>query len=150
MELAALLKQMVYWHWMVLGLALLILEMLVPTNLVLLWMGISALIVGLVAWVLPTGWEAELILFGVLSVVSFFAYQRFRKIPAATDEPTLNRRGESYVGRTFTLATPIVNGVGKLRVDDSQWRVSGPDLPEGSQVRVVKADGATLKVERAP
>lgn len=149
MEFVALLEQMIYWHWIVLGLVLLILEMLIPTNLVLLWMGISAVIVGLVAWTLPTGWKTEAVLFGVLSIASFFAYHRFRKPPATADEPTLNRRGESYVGRTFTLLTPIVNGVGKLRVDDSQWRIAGPDLPEGSQVRVVKADGATLRVERA-
>ena len=52
-------------------------------------------------------------------------------------------------GRTFTLSAPILNGVGKLRVDDSQWRIAGPDLPEGSRVRVVRAEGATLRVERA-
>lgn len=144
-----LIEQLVYWHWWVAGLALLILEMLIPANLVLLWMGISAVVVGLIAWLLPTTWPLELVLFGVLSVGSFFLYHRFRKTPATPDEPTLNRRGESYVGRTFTLSAPIINGVGKLRVDDTQWRISGPDLPEGSQVRVVKADGATLQVERA-
>lgn len=143
-----LIEQMVYWHWWVAGLALLILEMLIPTNLVLLWMGVSAVIVGLVSWLLPTSWPLELVLFGVLSVVSFLVYHRFRKQPDSAGEPTLNRRGDSYVGRTFTLSGPIINGVGKLRVDDSQWRISGADMPEGSQVRVVKADGATLQVER--
>ncbi|MGQ0528308.1 MAG: NfeD family protein [Panacagrimonas sp.] len=144
-----LIEQMVYWHWWVAGLALLILEMLIPTNLVLLWMGVSAVFVGLVSWLLPTSWPLELVLFGVLSVLSFLLYHRYRKQPDSAGEPTLNRRGHSYVGRTFTLSSPIINGVGKLRVDDSQWRISGPDLPEGSQVRVVKADGATLQVERA-
>jgi inner membrane protein len=52
------------------------------------------------------------------------------------------------VGRTFTLNEPMVNGVGKLRVDDSQWRIAGVDAPAGTQVRVVAVDGATLKVER--
>ncbi|HEY1153047.1 MAG TPA: NfeD family protein, partial [Pseudolabrys sp.] len=65
-----------------------------------------------------------------------------------SDAPTLNRRGASYVGRQFTLAEPIVNGVGRLRVDDSQWRISGIDAPAGVTVRVVRADGATLHVER--
>lgn len=142
-------EPILYWHWWAVGLGLLILEMLIPANLVLLWMGVSAIVVGAVAWLTPTSWGAELVLFGVLSVASFFLYHRFRKPPAATDAPALNRRGESYVGRTFTLSAPILNGVGKLRVDDSQWRIAGPDLPEGSRVRVVRAEGATLRVERA-
>ena len=45
-------------------------------------------------------------------------------------------------------SAPIVNGVGKLHVDDSQWRISGADVPAGTQVRVVAADGSTLRVER--
>lgn len=138
-----------YWHWLALGLALLILETLIPANLVLLWMGVSALVVGLMAYLFDTGWQAELVLFGILSIGTFFAYHRFRKPQVASDAPTLNRRGESYVGRTFTLTDPIVNGYGNLRVDDSRWRVAGDDLPAGTQVRIVRAEGATLRVERA-
>ncbi|HEY0917405.1 MAG TPA: NfeD family protein [Solimonas sp.] len=36
-----------------------------------------------------------------------------------------------------------------MRVDDSQWRITGPDVPAGTQVRVTRADGATLHVEPA-
>lgn len=142
-------EQMLYWHWWIIGLGLLILEMFIPTGFVLLWMGISAIVVGVIAWGLPTSLNVELVIFGVLSIASFFVFKRLRPRAVPTDSPMLNRRGESYVNRTFTLADPIVNGVGKLRVDDSQWRIAGPDLPAGSQVRVVQADGATLRVERA-
>lgn len=145
MEIDAL----VYWHWLAAGLALLILETLIPANLILLWMGVSALVVGLVSYAFDPSWQTELVLFGVLSIACFFLYHRFRKPPLASDAPTLNRRGESYVGRQFTLTEPIVNGYGNLRVDDSRWRISGDDLPVGTQVRVVKAEGATLRVERA-
>jgi membrane protein implicated in regulation of membrane protease activity len=137
-----------YWHWWVAGLALLVLEAFAP-GAVFLWLGISALIVGLLltlfSWALPT----QLVVFAVLSLATFFAYRRFRPKPVATDEPTLNRRGASYVGRSFTLAEPIVNGIGRLRVDDSQWRISGDDVPAGARVRVTRAEGATLHVERA-
>lgn len=139
----------VYWHWWVLGLLLLVAEMLSPTGFFLLWIGAAAILVGAVAWAVPTlGWEVELVMFGVLSVASFFVWKRFRPSLAATDQPALNRRGQSYVGRTFTLSSAIVNGVGKLHVDDSQWRVSGADAEAGTQVKVVAVDGATLKVER--
>lgn len=139
--------QLVWWYWWVAGLALLILEMLVPAGFVLLWMGVAAIVVGMVASFTP--WQVELVLFGVISIVSVLAFKKLRPAPKPTDAPALNRRGESYVGRVFTLNDPIVNGFGKLHVDDSQWRIAGPELPAGSQVRVVKAEGATLRVERA-
>ncbi|WP_411887535.1 NfeD family protein [Hydrocarboniphaga effusa] len=139
---------LVYWHWWVIGLALIALEAFVP-GAVFLWMGISALVVGLIVAFVTLGWPAQLVLFGLLSLASFFAYRRLRpKRDLLSDAPTLNRRGASYVGRQFTLAEPIVNGVGRLRVDDSQWRISGIDAPAGVTVRVVRADGATLHVER--
>lgn len=142
--------EILYWHWWILGLVLLVAEMLSPTGFFLLWIGAAAILVGAVSWLVPAlGWEVEMILFGVLSVASFFVWRRFRPFNVASDQPSLNRRGQSYVGRTFTLDTPIVNGVGKLHVDDSQWRISGPDVEAGAQVRVIAADGATLKVERA-
>lgn len=140
---------LVYWYWFVAGFGLLIVEMFLPTGFVLMWMGVSAIIVGVVAWLAPTSWPVELVLFGVLSIVTFFAYRKLWPQQPVVEQPSLNRRGHSYVGRTFTLSDPMINGVGTLRVDDSQWRITGPDMPAGSQVRVVQADGATLRVERA-
>ena len=58
----------------------------------------------------------------------------------------LNRRAEALVGRVFTLEKPIVDGFGTVRIDDTIWRVAGPDVPAGSRVRVVQADGANLTV----
>ena len=141
------LQGIVFWYWFVAGLVFFSLEALMP-GAIFIWMGVSAVVVGALAWVLPLGWKFEFVLFGVLSIASFFAYRKFRREPAS-DKPTLNRRGQSYIGRVFTLAAPIVNGIGKVHVDDSQWRIAGPDLPAGAQVKVVDADGTTLKVEAA-
>jgi membrane protein implicated in regulation of membrane protease activity len=143
--------ELLFWHWFLLGLVLLIAEVVLGAGYFLIFVAAAALIVGVGAWVLPAafGWEAQLVLFGVLSVASFFVWRRFSPGNPVSDQPSLNRRGHSYVGRTFTLAAPIVNGVGKLHVDDSQWRISGADADVGTQVKVVAVDGATLKVERA-
>jgi hypothetical protein len=142
--------ELAYWHWWVLGFILLGAEMVLPTGFFLLWIGVAALLVGALAWaVTDLAWQAELMLFGVLSLASFFVWRRFRPAQVDSDQPSLNRRGESYVGRTFTLTAPIVNGVGKLHVDDSQWRITGPDAAVGAQVRVVAADGTSLKVQLA-
>lgn len=139
---------LLFWHWFVLGLVLLIAEVLLPTGFFLIWIGAAALLVGALAWLAPAiGWEAQLVLFGVLSIASFFVWRRFSPGNPVSDQPALNRRGHSYVGRTFTLSAPIVNGIGKLHVDDSQWRISGPDAAAGMQVRVIAVDGTTLKVQ---
>jgi membrane protein implicated in regulation of membrane protease activity len=140
--------QIVYWHWWAAGLLLLTLEAMIP-GAIFLWIGISAFIVGALAWVAPgLSWELEFTVFAILSIVSVIAWRKYR--PALkSDQPSLNRRGESYVGRQFTLELAVVNGVGTLRVDDSQWRISGPDLPAGARVRVTRADGSTLHVEPA-
>ncbi len=147
-DVVAYVETMPFWHWWVAGLGLLILEAFMP-GAVFLWMGVSALVVGGLAWLLPAmAWQAEWVVFAILSVVTVVVWRRYRP-PAESDRPTLNRRGHSYVGRSFTLRDAIVNGVGKLRVDDSQWRITGPDVPAGTVVRVIAADGATLRVEPA-
>lgn len=141
--------EIAWWSWWVLGFGLLILEMLLPTGFILLWVGAAAVAVGALAWLAPSlNGEAGLVLWAVLSGVALIAWRRFKPVATDNDKPTLNRRGHSYVGRNFTLQEPVVNGVGKLRVDDSQWRITGPDVPAGTQVRVIEVDGTTLKVEK--
>jgi membrane protein implicated in regulation of membrane protease activity len=63
--------------------------------------------------------------------------------------PFLNKRADALVGRVFTLEKPIIDGAGTVRIDDTIWRVAGPDAPAGSRVRIVQADGASLTVAAA-
>ncbi|MCH9828327.1 MAG: NfeD family protein [Gammaproteobacteria bacterium] len=123
--------------------------MFLPTEFILLWVGAAAIVVGGVSWLAPAlDWKLEFVLWGVLSVAAVLAWRKLKPLSFVSERPTLNRRGESYVGRVFTLDEPIVNGVGKLRVDDSHWRISGPDCLAGDTVRVIAADGAILRVEK--
>ena len=137
-----------YWHWLILAGMLLIIEVLAP-SFFFLWMAIAAAITGLVLLAIPNlDWEYQLLIFSGLSVVSITAFRRYqRSRKSLTDQPTLNRRGEQYIGRTFTLTEPIINNNGVIRVDDSTWRINGDDLPAGSTVKVVGADGVILQVE---
>jgi membrane protein implicated in regulation of membrane protease activity len=61
----------------------------------------------------------------------------------------LNRRGNQYIGRIFSLSEPIINGVGKVTVDDSTWKVKGPDLPAGTHIKVLGVEGVVFEVESA-
>lgn len=140
-----------FWQWWIAGLILLVLEVFVP-GAFFLWMGVAAGVTGFVLFLAPgTGWEYQLLLFAVLSVVSILVWRIYLlKHPTATDRPMLNRRGEQYVGRMFTLEEPVVNGSGKIRVDDSTWKIEGQDCPRGSRVKVVGVDGTVLRIELAP
>ena len=137
----------IYWHWWVLGVVLIILEIFSPAAF-FLWMGISAGVVGLVLLLFPgISWEYQVLIFALFSVISIVAW-RFvlKRHPTKTDLPRLNRRGEQYIDRTFTLKEPVVNGQGRIMVDDSTWKIHGEDCDAGVKVQVVGVEGVVLKV----
>lgn len=138
----------VFWHWWIVAGLLLILELTAPAFF-FLWLGIAAAAVGLILLVFPAiSVEIQLTLFAIASIVAIIAWRKYRESrPVVTDQPNLNRRGQQYIGRVFSLNTPIINGVGKVTVDDSTWKVKGPDLPAGTHIRVVGVEGVVFNVE---
>jgi membrane protein implicated in regulation of membrane protease activity len=144
-----LFENLTVWHWLIAATVLLILEAFAP-GAIFLWLGVAAAVVGILMALIPMSWQVQLVLFAILSIASSVGWRYYRKgrLPE-TDQPTLNRRGHQYVGRVFTLHQPIVNGTGKVKVDDSTWKVVGKDLEAGAQVKVVDVDGVLLMVEAA-
>lgn len=146
------LTQIAFWHWWVAAAVLAILEMVMPGTM-LLWFAVAAGAVGLAVMLVPViPWQVQLIAFAVLSVGAIYGWKRYQaKNPKIADNatPTLNKRADQYIGRAVTLHEAIVNGHGKAKVDDTVWRVTGPDLPAGATVKVIASDGAFLKVEKA-
>ncbi len=47
----------------------------------------------------------------------------------------------------ITLDDAIVNRTGKVRLDDTSWKVEGGDLAAGARVKVIGVDGVVLLVE---
>lgn len=144
----SMLEEIVFWNWWVFALVLFIVEVLVAGTF-FLWMGISAGLVGLVLFFMPDlGWEIQLSLFAIFSVISIIISRIWlAKHARAATPSTLNRRGSQYIGREFTLTEPIVNGIGRLNVDDTIWRISGPDMDSGVQIIVDGMDGTILRVK---
>lgn len=150
---ASFLNEFGPWSWWILGLILLAAELAVP-GVFLVWIGLAAIAVGalsLALWAMPAwSWEVQMLVFAGLSVVFVIAGRRFySRGDHQSDQPLLNQRSASYVGRIGTLGEPVVDGRGRLRIEDSYWPVIGPDLPAGTRVRVTGAEGHTLSVEKA-
>src|SRR5262245_48182925 len=110
------------WKWIIVGAILLALELAVP-GAFMMWLGLAAILVGLMSFVLDWSWEWQGVVFAVFSVLSIPLFRRFaRKVEPPDDRPFLNRRTEAMVGQTFTLDKPIVDGIGTIRVADTIWR----------------------------
>ena len=133
------------WNWLIFGFIMMALELAAP-GVFMFWLGLAALLVGLVSFVFDPSWQTQLILFSVFAVAAVPLWRRFALTSTSKSNPFLNRRTDALVGREFTLEKPIVDGNGTVRIDDTVWRVAGPDAPAGSRVRVVRADGASLTV----
>ena len=137
------------WNWLIFGLILMGLELLTP-GVFLFWLGLAAFLAGLLSFAFDPAWQTQILMFAVFAVAAVPLWRRMaRAKPGAADSPFLNKRADALVGRVFTLEKPIVDGTGTVRIDDTVWRVTGPDAPAGSRVKVVKADGARLTVAAA-
>jgi membrane protein implicated in regulation of membrane protease activity len=135
------------WSWMVAGLILLALELVVPGG-ILVWMGVAGIVTGLVVLFRPLDWPVQWLIFGVLSLASIVIWLRLpRNRAVQSDRPYLNRRADRFTGQEAQLDEPIVGGFGRLVLDDTVWRISGPDLPARTRVRITGNNGAVLHVE---
>ena len=142
--------QIVFWHWWIFAAVLMIFELFAP-GAFFVWMGVAAILVGAIVGLMPNLiWEYQVLCFSVLSVISVVCWRLYlRKNPTESDVPLLNQRSAQYIGRVFTLQSPIMDGQGKIKVDDSSWKIQGEDCPEKTRIKVVAVDGTILIVERA-
>lgn len=142
-----------YYHWILLGLVLLVLEIFVG-GAFLMWLGLSSIVVGVLVLLLPwlgihPGWEWQLVMFSIGAFGAIILWRRFFKDEPAGDAPGLNQRGREYVGRVVPLKTAIENGEGFISIDDTRWRVTGPDLPVGTRVKLTAMHDMVFTVEAA-
>jgi len=135
------------WNWLIFGVVLMALELLAP-GVFLMWLGLAALLVGLLSFAANPSWQLQILLFALFAAAAVPLWRRVARSSKAASHsnPFLNKRADALVGRVFTLEKPIIDGSGTVRIDDRVWRVAGPDAPAGSRVRVVQADGASLTV----
>lgn len=146
------LDTLTFWHWMVLGGVLIVIELLAP-GIWFLWLGIGAIATGLVVlFAFELTWQIQAVIFSGFSVVSIIIGRMImRQVKQSEDHPMLNRRVAQYVGKTYVLENDTRLGYGDVRIGDSVWRVQLTDpsvqLSAGAKVIVTGVDGATLRVD---
>ncbi|MEQ1612742.1 MAG: NfeD family protein [Hyphomicrobiaceae bacterium] len=134
------------WSWLLLGALLLGLEIVMP-GVHFVWFGFAAIIVSFIVFATGIAWGWQLIAFA-LAAAAFVVFLRGYASPMrmTSDEPDLNIRGQQYVGRTALVEAAISGGRGKVRIGDTTWTASGPDMPEGASVKITGVDGIVLIV----
>ena len=138
------------WNWWILGFILLTGELIIP-GILLLWFGLAALTIGIISvplwdqniWT----WQIQTFIFLVLSTIYAIIGKRLvTNKNDNSDQPLLNQRGAQLIGKSATLIDPIKNGRGRIRINDTTWNVSGPDMDKGSSVKIIDVKSNELKV----
>ncbi|MGE0004708.1 MAG: NfeD family protein [Parvibaculaceae bacterium] len=135
------------WTWWVIAGLLLLIELILP-GVFFLWLGLAAALVGIIDLFADLSWQVEVAAFAVLAVVLVLLVRPRIKLSEGP-ATNLNQRVLDYVGRSYVLDEAIVNGRGKVRIDDTLWVVTGADRDKGEWVRVKGVDGMRLVVEPA-
>lgn len=141
-----------WWYWIILGCVLCVAELAVPV-LILVWLGIAALLTGLLSWLLPVGLTLQLVFWGVLSVVLTFVFLKHFK-PGVADRMVgranealnevgiLTRRVEPWNRGEILFQKPVLGS--------DRWAcIAESAIGVGERVRVVAVEGSALKVTRA-
>lgn len=139
------------WAWLAIGAVLFALDVLAP-GLYMVWFALAAALVGVLLFAVPMDVTWQILAFCLASVICLLIARRLWGTGVGrdvTDKPLLNQRAEQLIGRTFRLATAIEGGQGRVTAGDGMWLVRGPDLPEGTLVRVLRTEGTVLIVEAA-
>ncbi len=140
-----------WWFWVLLGLALLFLELVTPTGFYLLFFGVAAVLVGLLAAVGLEGpaW-LQWLLFSLLSIGSLLLLrgrlqERMRRAaPAQPDNDLVGRTAQS-------LENIAVDGYGQVELRGTSWRaknVGSEPVAQAESCQVDRVEGVVLWVRK--
>jgi hypothetical protein len=141
---------MVWWSWMIIGVLLLAAELfIIEADFFLVFLGIAAIITGLLGLTLPTlpEWGQWLVFAGLALVSMLFFRKRVyrllrRDVPDMANDMLLEH-----------LQLPVglpIDGTCRVELRGSTWtarNVGSAPISMGAKVRIVGVDGITLRVE---
>ena len=140
---------MTFWHWLILGLTVLLSDLFANT-LVLFWIGLGALVVSFLMWLMPEmPWQAQWLIFAALSLAVTVFWWKFQRSKDQKDDSNnpLNNKMNNYIGKQFRLETTIESR-GRAKIGDTTWAISSSvPISANTLVEVVAVDGIVLKVQ---
>lgn len=145
---------MLYWHWLTLGLLLILAELFIP-SFTIFWFGLGALLVGgllLLLGELALSWQ--IFIWAIASGLFTFLWFRFLK-PRMTDRTKAGLSREAIVGESGqVIGAPEEGRRGTVRfakplLGSDEWPfICEQPVTIGDRVFVKDVSGNTLIVER--
>ena len=142
---------MAWYHWMILGLGLGLLELMI-TSFYVIWFGLGALLVGLVMLVIPLGFTAQVVLWTATSIgMTVLWIKVFRQ-----SDKTHAGQADAALGEFGVMAHAVEPmGRGEVRfqkpvMGSDTWPcIADEAIAAGQRVRVVAVDGQLLHVGKS-
>jgi membrane protein implicated in regulation of membrane protease activity len=131
--------------WLVGGVLLLAIEALAP-GAFMMWLGLAALGVGGLVWLVEPAFAWQVVAFALLAAIAVGIGLRLRR---AGRPRVMNTAESGLVGRSARVLT-FEGREGRVRLGDSDWparlAAGTPPPRPGEALRVVGVDGTTLLV----
>lgn len=134
--------------WFLIGLVLIIAELMVP-GVILVFIGVAAWIVAILAWCGVESFSIQMWVFGLVSIGLVVFARRYVKDWFRGSETTAEGHlDEEFVGKIVTVLESIEPGdFGKVELKGAQWiAFSEVSLAAGSKAEVIARDNITLEV----
>lgn len=140
------------WHWLVLGIALVVFEIFIPSFTVF-WFGLGAIVVGIVLWLLPDISVAVQLAIWTVASCGFALFWFKALKPRMVDKTTAGLARESAIGEAGqVIKVPVADGRGVVRfttpvLGSDEWEfICEQTVALGDRVFIKEFSGNTLIV----
>ena len=145
--------ELVWWHWVVLGIALVLLELAVPTFF-LVWFGAGAIVVGAVLALYPQLSFAWQVLLWIACAVAFIGLW-FKVFKPNLHKTRIGMSKGTVIGEIGLVTReirPYEKGAVRFQkplLGDDVWEsIADEEIKVGERVKVLDVEGNWLKVGR--
>lgn len=143
--------ELAYWHWLVLGIALMLVEIFIP-SFTIFWFGLGALVVGGLSIFIDMNFTVQIIIWAIASVIFTILWFKFLK-PKMVDKTTAGIAREAAIGEAGKVVkVPTEGRRGIVRfttplLGDDEWDfISESEVELGDRVHIKDISGNTLIV----
>lgn len=142
------------WHWLVFGMLLIIVDIMVVPTFALLMLGVGAVVMSLIAWIVPLDSVTQVAIWLILSVAFSVLWFKFIK-PMQKDRTKAGLGGSAVIGEVGLITLPPVGDqMGKVRfsvpiLGADEWLCrSDTELKIGDRVSITQILGNELLVKK--